>query len=305
MYMAPKRASRAAKGKAKIITIETATNQVDANANLKTASTTDISGKVKFLAKQLNEKSIERLINNTDRLVKFIDDRYTNANSRKAYYTAIVSLIKHTNLTISDAVHEVYYDKMMESLHAALEVAKENQPKVAGMQLNGKAIQWNDVIECEKKLRKDEYASRAHLLVAMYSLIPPRRLGDYQDMEVFKNKTEYDAATGNKMLINTRNKYADMSISDYKTSGIYETYEKRIQGVLFTIIKTSLAAEKRRYLFENTLGAPYVSGTFSKAVTDVFKRKLGASLGVNSLRHLKITAFIATNPNLHAREELA
>jgi hypothetical protein len=173
------------------------------------------------------------------------------------------------------------------------------------MQLNGKAIQWNDVIECEKKLQKDEYASRAHLLVAIYSLIPPRRLGDYQDMEVFKKKTECDAATGNKMLINTRNKYADMSISDYKTSGIYETYEKRIEGVLFTIIKTNLAAEKQRYLFENTLDAPYVSGTFSKAVADVFKRKLCASLDVNSLRHLEITAFIATDPNLHAREELA
>jgi hypothetical protein len=194
---------------------------------------------------------------------------------------------------------------MMESLHVALEVAKENQPKVASMQLNGKAIQWKDVQECEKKLRKDEYASRAHLLVAMYSLIPPRRLGDYQNMEVFKNKTEFDAATGIKMLINTRNKYADMSISEYKTSGIYETNETRIQGVLFTIIKTNLAAEKRRFLFEHTLGAAYVSATFSKAVTDVFKRKLGASLGINSLRHLKITAFIATNPNLHAREELA
>jgi hypothetical protein len=51
IYMATKRASRAAKGKANIITIESAANQVEANANLKTASTTDISGKVKFLAK--------------------------------------------------------------------------------------------------------------------------------------------------------------------------------------------------------------------------------------------------------------
>jgi hypothetical protein len=116
--MAPKRATKVAKGKAKIITIETATNQVDKNADLKTTSTTDISAKIKFLAKELNEKSIGRLINNTDRLVKFIDYRYTNANSRKAYYTAIVSLIKHTNLTISDAVHEVYYNKMMDSLQS-------------------------------------------------------------------------------------------------------------------------------------------------------------------------------------------
>jgi hypothetical protein len=66
-----------------------------------------------------------------------------------------------------------------------------------------------------------------------------------------------------------------------------------------------LATDKRRYLFENTLGAPYVSGTFSKFFTDVFKKKLGASLGVNSIRHLKITDFNRSNPSIAQKEQLA
>jgi hypothetical protein len=45
IYMVGKRASRAAKGKAKIITIESATNQVDRNENLKTARPQTSPGK--------------------------------------------------------------------------------------------------------------------------------------------------------------------------------------------------------------------------------------------------------------------
>jgi hypothetical protein len=69
---------------------------------------------------------------------------------------------------------------------------KDNVHKVDEVLLNGKRIVWKDILELEKRLRKDEFASRAHLLVAQVSLVPPRRIKDYCKMEVLKSKAEFD-----------------------------------------------------------------------------------------------------------------
>jgi hypothetical protein len=125
-------------------------------------------------------------------------------------------------------------------------------------------------------------------------------------MGVFKSKSEYDkTATLNKIWLDTRMKCAYMSISEFKTFKDKGTYTAKITGVLYEIIKTSLAEHKRRWIFQNTNADPYTSGTFSKLLSDAFKKNLHASLSLNSLRHLKISAFNRTNPSLREREQLA
>jgi hypothetical protein len=297
----PKSTRRAAKGKEKSVTIEQTTRQIENNQSLALDTQTNYVRKTNFIARCLNEKNIQKLVNQP-----YIIDQYPNMNSRTEYPIAFVSLIKHTNLQVTDEVQPKWYDAMMEAAGAAQDIAKENAPKVASIMLNGKPVQWKDVLECEKRLQKDEYASRDHLLVAMYTLIPPRRLKDYAKMEVFKSQTKFSSnEEPNKMYLNTRNKFVDMCIGNYKTAKTYDKYETKLTGVLFDVIKTNMLQHKRKYLFENTNQDPYTNGTFSKCVIDTFKRAMKTSLGVNGIRHLKITAFLATNPSIKAREELA
>jgi hypothetical protein len=219
---------------------------------------------------------------------------------------ACVLIIKHSTLQVTDDVQQKYYDFMMKCAGEADDAAKDNVSKVDNIMLNGKRIKWENILELEKKLRKEQFASNAHLLVAQISLILPRRLLDYAKMEVFKGKSEFDKSKEpNKMLLDTRNKCAHMSISDYKTAKAYGAYEAKLTGVLYEVIKTSLAEHKRKFLFENTNHDPCTSGTFSKYVTDTFKKVLGVSLGMNNIRHLKVTDFNKGNPSLRQREELA
>jgi hypothetical protein len=96
-----------------------------------------------------------------------------------------------------------------------------------------------------------------------------------------------------------------MSISEFKTFKDKGTYTAKITGVLYEIIKTSLAEHKRKFMFENTNQEPYTSGTFSKLLTDTLKRNLHCSLSLNSLRHLKISDFNQKNPSVREREQLA
>jgi hypothetical protein len=203
-------------------------------------------------------------------------------------------------------VQQKWFDAMMSAAGLAQEIAEDNAPKVASVMLNGKPIQWKDVLKCEKRLQKDEFASQDHLLVAMYTLIPPWRLKDFCQMEVFKSQEEFNnSEEPNKMFLNTRNKFVDMVIGNYKTAKTYDKYKAKLTGVLFEVIKTSMMEHKRKWLFQNTYQDAYTSGTFYKYVTDTFKRILKCSLECNGIRHRKITAFLATNPSIKAREELA
>lgn len=301
-----RRKPTASKGKQKVITIDTAAAQIEGNQNLATESRADYLQKTKFIAKCLKEKDLQKLVNNPRKVIDYINNRYTNKNSRRSYLTAWNSLLKHTTLEISDANQQLFFDAMMKAANEADDAAKDNAPKVAEVMLNGKRVTWRDVLECEKRLRKDEYASRDHLLIAMNSLRPPRRLKDYCDMEVCKNKSEFDRSTyHNKMYLDTRNKFAQMTIGEYKTAKTYGDYEAKISGTLYDIIKCSLNEEKRKYLFENAKHEPFTAGTFSKYVTDVIKRTMKCSIGQTGLRHLKITDFNASNPSQREREQLA
>jgi hypothetical protein len=209
-------------------------------------------------------------------------------------------------LKAADEVQQKFYNFVMKCAGEVQEMNKDNIHKVDEVMLNGKRVVWKDILNLEAKMRKEQYASKDHLLVAIFCLQSPRRLRDYCKMEVFKSKAEYDRAGEiNKMWLDTRNKCAHMSISDFKTAKVYRTYAAKLTGVLYEIIKTSLAVHKRKFIFEKKNKDPYTSGTFSKLLSDTLKRNLKVSLSLNSLRHLKITSFLAQNPSLREREQLA
>jgi hypothetical protein len=183
----PRQAAKG-KGKEKVVTIEDTTRQIDANANLAPETQSDYSKKFAFIAKGLKATDAQKLINQPDKVIAYIRDRYTNLNSRTGYAVAVISMIKHSTLKVTDAVQQKYFDFMMQSAGEVQEMNKDNVHKVDEVMLNGKRIEWKDILNLEAKMRKEQYASKDHLLVAFFTLQSPRRLKDYCKMEVFKSK---------------------------------------------------------------------------------------------------------------------
>jgi hypothetical protein len=97
---APK-ASRAAKGKnkEKTISIADTSRHIDANVNLATDTHADYVRKTNFISRCLNEKNMQKLVNQPDKVIEYIVNRYPNMNSRTGYLVTFVSLIKHTYFT--------------------------------------------------------------------------------------------------------------------------------------------------------------------------------------------------------------
>lgn len=245
----PKPAIRAAKGigKEKVVTIESTTRQIDANANLAPDTQSDYSRKFAFIAKCLKTTDAQKLINQPDKVIAYIRDRYTNLNSRTGYAVAVVSMMKHSTLKVTDEVQQKYFDFMMQSANAVQEKNKDNVHKVDEVMLNGKRVVLKDILNLEAKMRKEKKTSKDHSLVAVFCLISPRRLKDYCKMKLFKSKAENDRTDAlNKVWLDTRMKCAHMSISEYKTAKDKGTYTAKITGVLYEIIKTSLSEHKLR-----------------------------------------------------------
>jgi hypothetical protein len=81
--------------------------------NLATDTQADYTRKFSFLARCLKEKDMQKLINQPDKVITYIRDRYTNFNSRTGYATACVSIIKHSTLKVTDEVQQKFFDFMM------------------------------------------------------------------------------------------------------------------------------------------------------------------------------------------------
>jgi hypothetical protein len=120
------------------------------------------------------------------------------------YAVACVSTIKHSTLKVMDEVQQKFYDFMMKCAGEVQKMNKDNVHKVDEVMLNGKPVVWKDILNLEAKMHKEQYASKDHLLVAIFCLQSPRRLKDYCKMEVFKSKAEFHkTASLNKIWLDT------------------------------------------------------------------------------------------------------
>jgi hypothetical protein len=153
-----------------------ALESVNENETLKKASKKGYTAKVDFLLRNLKLTDALDLYKDYKTVIKFIDDRYSNPSSRKSYYTALISLAKHSNLPVDMDGHEAFYECMMESAKESDRIAAQSQPKVASIKIGGKAVAWKDTVDLGQKLRKEDIDSSDALLVSIYSLMPPRRL---------------------------------------------------------------------------------------------------------------------------------
>jgi hypothetical protein len=134
------------------VTIANTNAQIENNQNLASDTRANYVRITNFIAKCLKATNMQKLINQPEKVINYIVNCYPNMNSRTGYLVAFVFLIKHTTLQVTDVVQQKFYDAMVQSASAAQEIAKDNAPKVATIMLNGKPIQWKDVLECEKAI---------------------------------------------------------------------------------------------------------------------------------------------------------
>lgn len=108
-------------------------------------------------------------------------------------------------------------------------------------------IDWNDAIRARDELGKKEYGSRKHLLLSIYTYIPPVRQ-DYGKVRILsKAPKKSEKCNGNYIILNTSTQR--IILNEYKTGERYGYNEYDLPKELTKIIKASLKQTPRQYLF--------------------------------------------------------
>jgi len=212
-------------------------------------------------------------------------DAIENANTRKSYLTAIVSVLNMTDAKMY-AMANVYYKGLLNNDKITTDPEMTDKQKENWMT-------WDEVLKIYKglddELKKitDINATKSqrdltdHLLLSFYVLTPPRRNDDYFLMQLDTNKK----------IDETNNFYrpttSQFIFNQYKTKKHYGTetviVNAQLKKVLDNYIRL-MGIQDGDYLLFN--GNRQKSNIITKTLNRIFGKNIGASM----LRHIYLTS---------------
>jgi hypothetical protein len=223
---------------------------------------------------------------------EYKEGKQYDKKSIKNLITAILSLFKNENGVVPaelQETHQQYLFYFRELKQEIIDFYDKNEP--TEKQKNG-VLKWADVIKRRDEIGEKEMGSRRHLLLSMYTYIPPLRQ-DFNLIKILQRKPR--RAEGNYIVLNASTSI--LVLNNYKTAVKYGKLETKLPTELVKVIKRSLELQPRDFLFVDLEGKPYNGDNsftvFSnRALKDIFNNQ---SVSVSMLRHSFISSLDFNN----------
>ena len=223
---------------------------------------------------------------------------YYSLTSIESYLNAVSGICRRL-LGYEDA-HKKYGEEL-KKIHAINE--KRTKLNKLNKREENNYMPWSDILAFAKDIKKHRPIER--ILFSLYTLTPPRRINDYCLMKITPWKDEEERIKHN--WFNPKEKIFEFNV--YKTFSDYGRITLNVPTLLVSVINSWVKSEKikpNNLLFrQQEENKAYQPNTFGNMVRGAFKAITGNSLGVNLLRHSKITEFEASHPILQERQDLA
>jgi hypothetical protein len=233
-------------------------------------------------------------LKNTKRIEELLS-KYENINTRRSYTTAVVSVLVATGSAESKAYKPVlkFYREILDVLVKEV----NSKPKNTKSQKQEEAwVEWSVILSRLKQLAdetkgyteetvKKSLLKRRHLtqfvLLACYTLIPPRRNKDFQLMKLGGNDDDdfnwYDSSE------------SMFYFSNYKTAKNYGLVKIDVPNELKTILDNYIkwmGIEEGDFLLVDEDDKSYTS---SASITRAMNKIFGSPISTGMLRHIYIT----------------
>ena len=167
-------------------------------------------------------------------------------------------------------------------------------------------IPWNELKTIYKQIKDP----RAKALIALYTLIEPRR----RDMSTSLTLANGKISKGNLnyLVVNKSLLPSKIILNNYKTSGTYGQYIINLTGrnnkILRDILKNHIVENKIKYnkpVFSNTKGDYMKPDNMSLEFKNIFKALVNKDITFNLVRHIRISHFLNTPKTINEKKELA
>ena len=243
--------------------------------------------------KILNDAGFTDFLKNPEKVLAFVNSKSEKFSTRKVYISAILSTIKDKTTTPI-----VYRDALKEFFNLQNEKADSNE-LTEGQKEN--EMSWNDILDVQKVLADEEKKTaitwKAYLVVSLYTLNDPTR-ANYGDMKVSSLRP---SGTGNELVWGGPKPY--FVFREYKTAKTYGDTVVPVNPALKKVIEGwfDFLGKTPEYI----LDVEYSNVVLSNYIRDVFRRITGKAVGINLLRHARITHELAKPKTIKVKKELA
>jgi hypothetical protein len=276
----------------------------------KGAKKTYINNINKFVL-DLNEEDITKMLTNHKVMISYLLKRSSNINTRKTYFTTISTVFKYAMPDFDEKIVKIYVDEMRKYAKKSLINIKKNIPNKNIVFINDEGEEeirpWSGIFDLNKQFTGDDFGNFDHAIIAMYTLIPPRR-GEYYELRylTYEPKLE-DVSTLN--VIYKKDDKLFMVLNNYKTDKKYGTYKTELPADLTKVLLKYIVDHKlktKRILFPK-IGSKdrYNDTSFCSLISKIFTHYYGNPLTINDIRHIFITTNVTRNPNITTEQKEA
>lgn len=237
--------------------------------------------KLKSMAKG---RSFEDILSHPKAMFKRIEAEYSSHQTRKAMVSAIKAIVKYNpGLKEKYPSHvekwSEWFRELDRMITARVATAEPTERELVNW------VDWKEVLQKQHDMGSTEYASSAHLLLSMYSLIEPIR-ADYGNIRIIQEGRETPPTDANYISLSRYSEKSKLVLHSYKTSRKYGVFERNLPDELVSIIITSLTREPRHYLFINDRSQPYdKKNSYTRFANRTFERIFGKKFTISLLRH--------------------
>ena len=227
-------------------------------------------------------KNMEYL-KDVDLLIKTIEDRYENLESRKGYLTSYTTLISYM-----ECLYKINYGKIRAKLEEVNNILNgirgDNKPKENEENIDD--FDEENIMKNSEKLK----VSNDRLIYQFYTLQPPRRLDDVVKIVLIDEDYELEKldVKKNYIVINENDKPTEIIYLAYKTN---KHYGKQIIQLVNDNLKRTIQYHIKHLKLKigDKLFQYKRSGDFGVAIKRIFTRMYLKTITLNDIRHSYIT----------------
>lgn len=230
------------------------------------------------------QRPLEELIRRPRSTFQIIQREYENVKTRKTLIIAIKAIFKYVpELRCSEErAWKKWHDYFIRLDHQITTALRSGEPT---SRERHNWVPWANVVAKEQDLARTEFGSWDHLLLAMYTLIPPARQ-DYNAVYIVHKKPQ-EISRGNFIVLPEDTSLpATLYMNNYKTFKAYGTYTRELPLDLTKVIRASLNKHPRRFLFIQENGEPYLKrDSYTHFSNRALERLFGKRFTVTMIRH--------------------
>jgi len=241
-------------------------------------------------------------------VLKYLAEKYPNANSRRTYLSAVIWYCKNSK-TEYQICNLESYQKAFEELRPIAD--KQTNSQVLSEKRSENYVEWVDITAAFYRAKKDwetaELSTADFTLMALYVYQAPVRLdyagmgiinGNGKDGNMYLTKEQLLKWDGNYAVIKDSAGDSYFIFNDYKTSTCYGqqviAMDLRIKGLL-----TMLYDLGNRCIYSAE------RADLSRKIIELWTKYTGKKLSVSLIRHSYIAYNYKQNPSIEFKKELA